>query len=468
MYEKLRRQQCLTRDRSEQGVALVTAILCMMLISVLGLALTTIGIVATTAAKNERQMSEAFYIAESGLGHGRALIEANGTTNFDTLLQAGDGTACNGDELSGVPSDPIPSAGLSFGGGRYEVSICDDHAYESSTTDPPDLPDTDPNNDANGFVRIVSTGFGADGAKATVESSLLVSTLPAIVVNGNLKINGDPTIIGDGGAVHANGDMDISGDPCFEQYYSSTGSINESGNPDTGSGCAGAGGFDSPPDKRPTEASVSIPDIDPTILKPLADWILHDDGTITDQAGNPQGGGAWSGWSFDAGKKEWKLGSNSTPAGTYYSEGSIVISGNPGIGDPAMSLTWIAEGYMDISGNPWFQADLTTGGVSYAVVTGHDYKLGGNPQITGVAYARQQIGISGNPAMIISGQIIALDDADTDYPNPGDENPVVRLSGGYMEISGNPTIDSDVTGVITKRVQRGWRECRGSGADPCS
>ena len=77
-----KRRESFLYNADERGVALLTSILALTLITVLGLALTTIGFVAVTAANNERQATQAFYAAESGLVHAKVLIEVNGTTNF--------------------------------------------------------------------------------------------------------------------------------------------------------------------------------------------------------------------------------------------------------------------------------------------------------------------------------------------------------------------------------------------------
>ena len=456
--------------KGQRGVALPTSLLALLMISLLGLALTASGIVSVTLSTNDLQAGEALYLAESGITHAKAIISSQGQS-FDTYLQTGNGTACDGDELSDPPSSPLSagdeissagSGGESFGAGRYEVSLCDDHDFES-TASGPGLPDTDPDHDANNRVRIVSAGYGADGSTATLEVRITMSPAnPAVLSEGNLRINaGNVQITGSAGAVHTNGDLDISGNPCAEQYFSAVGSLTEGGSPGTGAACN-----DSPTDTRTGATSITVPDLDPLNFKNDADWILKSNGTITDDIGNPQTGNPWDLWTYDSGLRQWDYGSSDDLiAGTYYSEGSIKIGGNPGEGGPPLTLTFIAEGYIDISGNPWMQFSLTKDGTAHALLTGHDLKIGGSPQYTGQSYAKHQLMISGNPD--IEGQVIVLDDADTDYPNPGDENPV-PLQSGYMEISGDPTIDWDGGGGSGSITLVGWRECRGANpADPC-
>ncbi len=149
-----------SRTRSQRGVALATSILALMLITLLGLTLTTAGIVASKTSTNDKQATQVFFLAESGIAHAKGLILNQGL-DFDTYLQAGDGTGCTGDELSDTPVTPfsageeitsIASGGEIFGSGRYEVMVCDD-----------DDGDSDLNDDDNDRILVVSTGFGADG-----------------------------------------------------------------------------------------------------------------------------------------------------------------------------------------------------------------------------------------------------------------------------------------------------------------
>ena len=222
---------------------------------------------------------------------------------------------------------------------------------------------------------------------------------------------------------------------------------------------------------------MDIPVLNPVDFKSDADFVMKTDGHVfagatcltcsaPSSVGDWKTGGGSDLWMYDASKQLWTSKTDSMPPGTYYSEGAIDFPNDPGNGGPAISMTLIAEGYVLIGGNPWFQADLVKNGTAYAIISGHDLKLNGNKQVDGVNYCRHQLSISGDP--VINGQVIALDEADPDYPNSGDENPVVRLSGGFMEISGNPTIAFDGGTAMANLTQSSWRECRGSNpATPC-
>jgi hypothetical protein len=452
---------------AQAGIALITTLLALALLTILALGLTAIGTTALLISRNDRETSDVHYIAESGLVHAKELIAAAHPDNLDPLLTAGDGVACNNDELSGTPpfplvaGDNIPAAGRALASGSYRVSICDD-ADDANLLD-----------DTNSRIRIVSTATGPNGSRATIEMIASRTLLPGILANGNLRLNGSPAIAGTQGAVHANGTLELPGSPCAEQYFSASGSI--VGDGESGAGCSGSPASGTPPgDLRPNQPLIEVPSVEPATFKNQADYVLGPDGLIRTPSAVVLGnatGGSWNGWSWDPGNKIWDA-SNAISAGTYYAEGSnIKISGNPGSGGPPgtppIALSLIAQGWVDISGNPSMQPDLTLGGKQYSVIAGKDLKISGNPSnpYQGLFYAGDQISLSGNPT--VNGQVIVKNTADNPFPNPGGINLVQLQAGGYMDISGNATITYNGLGGLAAVNRIGWRECRGANADPC-
>ncbi len=445
MAEKTYRTQLWVRKPAERGAALITSLLALGLISLLGMALTGTGIEAVTITANDRENTEVLYVADAGIAHARGLTSTLSFEEIVDLLVVGDGVPCNGDELSTQPTDPIPTpaaGGQPFPpAGRYEVLLCQD---------------------ALNRIVIVSNGFGRNGATVTVEVILNATPIPAVLVDGNLRINGNPSIMGVAGAAHSNGTLDITGNPCTEQYYSSGGSVNISGSPEGGAGCTQGAA-----DVRPGEEPIGMPDIDPANLGSGADYTLTDTGLVLDSLGNIIGGDDWEDWDWDSGNREWKAGNDILP-GTYYAQGSSInISGNPGSGNPnnpPISLTLIADGHIGISGNPRMEPALVSDGVSYSMVARLDLKISGNPSngYEGVHYAGHQIGFVGNPT--VNGQVIAANLDDFEFFG---EN-LVALQAGFMSISGNVTITYDGGDGLDFVGAISWRECRGADfTNPC-
>ena len=208
----------------ERGIALITALFAALFITLLGLSLTGLGMSALTSSRAEWDADDAMALADAGLSHAQAILQGSGgIQNFDGVLQTGDAVGCTGDELAFVPTLPasgfpvpaerIPQAGVVFGAGRYQVSVCDDHTLEQTLV-PPNANAAD---DANNTVLVRSTGTGANGALAMAQIRLRLVEVPAILVDGNLRLIGTPSVMGLLGAVHANGSLDLPGNPCTEQ-----------------------------------------------------------------------------------------------------------------------------------------------------------------------------------------------------------------------------------------------------------
>ena len=495
MFPGIVRTPRITARQAQRGIALIAVLLTLLIVTMLGLAVNTLGTLDLAIGTNERHAAEVLYIAEAGITHARSLIlgqsmgfnaEAGITQapslnlgqlmGFDASLQGGNGTACDGDELSSTPrppfsaADAIPGAGMTvLPGGSYRVFVCDDHSVEISLSPP----NTDPNVDANGTVLVRSVGTGRNGATATLEVTFMQVPLPGLLVDGNLRINGNPELTGPGGAVHANGELELPGNPCAAEYFSSATTV--TGDAQTGDCPSGS---DNPTDLRPGQSPIAIPPIRPADYRSAADYILGNDGQVYNPAGaqiGTPGSGAFNDWSWDPGNRRWVAG-NDIPAGTYYADDtpngtpntpaaatSIEIWGNPqGPGGAAIALTLIATGWINVSGNPKMRPDLSVGAQSISMLAGTDLSISGNPSIIhqGLHFAGHQISFSGNP--VINGQVIADNEADFGVP----ENLVEWKSGKFMEVSGNATINS--IGGLTTTKMAAWRECRGSNpADPC-
>ena len=269
------------RRPSERGAALVFALFGLATLTVLGLGLTSMGMMATKMTSNERDTQQAIALADAGLAHARKLITFQewDSPNMTPFLIGGDAVACNGDELSQAPPVPALPAGYptlfiqsaaaggqAFGAGSYRVYVCDDHLTD---VDPDTIIlDVNPNADVNKRILVRSVGTTANGATASVEQVFAANTVPALLVNGPLSVRGDVDVTGSGGIIHANGTMDIVGNSvCAEQYFSSAQQIT-GGIPEGGAGC------DEDGEVRPGSAPINIRQIYPSNYRWRADYWL--------------------------------------------------------------------------------------------------------------------------------------------------------------------------------------------------
>lgn len=466
---------------AESGAAIITSIMALLLVTLLGFAMVSVGLTAMNVSNNDRQQTEAFYIAEAGLTHATNLVKSAGSAQFTNILKAGDLTANTGDELSTQPSanTPIPKAGLTFGRGRYTVRVSDDAA----DTDGNDTA-AERNTDTNARLVITSTGVGRDGATATIEAIIGVSGgLPALLINGKLRINGNLQTNGSNGAVHANDTLDFDGNPCASQYFSSSTNIIDSSKA-LGAGCTGIGvtrqnqPIIAPPvwniraDFRDNSDYVLIAINDSFVtgsragdvyMRVVAAGIttitkVHNGLTSNDWKQTP----SQSIWTWESGNKNWKHGGSALPTGTYYSEGNMEIGDEFGVSSPVVA-TLIAEGYINISGNPRLSPKYQ----NYSMMAGMDLRINGNPAAgtnssSGIHYARHQIEFNGNPN--INGIVIGANIADTGSPNESGLTSgvnLVPLQDGFTVMNGNPiiTYDGSLLGGGGAAVVS-WREVR--------
>jgi hypothetical protein len=491
------------RLRAERGAALIFALLGLVTLSLLGMGLTSLGMMATTMASNERDTQEALALADAGLAHAKKMIlfQEWPWNDMTPLLTSGDGTACDGDELSqappgapaGYPTLFIQSAALggqSVGTGNYRVFVCDDHLTDAD----PDTGVLDGNADADVNKRILvrSVGTTRNGATATVEQVFESGETPALLVNGNLSVRGDVNVTGAAGIIHSNGRMDIVGNSaCAQQYFSSTELIT-GGIPEGGEGCNEDG------ELRPGSAPVNIRVMTPLDFKSRAEYWLstqtvagggggnnvvglvyrnlnYDPTTITAPNWQLQATAPAS-WSFSRNNFTWGSNGGSTlPETVYYIDTNVTLGGNVqnAAGGPAQ-MTILAEGWVNIQGGAKMTArlgappGLAIPGIGpITIVTGRDLELSGNTggvanTYYGLFYARHQVQITGSPT--IRGQVIALNEADTVWPTVAPINQVnpsnlVMLDAGFMKIAGTPNIEYDGDGLagVTGRF---WRECR--------
>jgi hypothetical protein len=496
------------RPRSERGAALIFALLGLVTLTILGMGLTSLGMMATTMAGNERDTQEALALADAGMAHAKKMILFQ-EWPWDTmtpLLANGNGTACDGDELAqappsapaGYPTLFIQSAatgGQAVGAGRYRVYVCDDHLTDIDRDT--GVLDTNANADVNKRILVRSIGITANGATATVEQVFQSGETPALLVNGNLSVRGDVAVEGNAGIIHANGQMDVVGNSvCAEQYFSSTESIT-GGIPEGGEGC------DEDGELRPGSAPVNIRMMNPLDFKSRAEYWLSTQ-TVTGGGGGGGGGGGndvvgvvyrnmnydpaavttpnWQpsaappSWSFSRNSFTWGTNGGSTLIETvYYIDTNVSLGGNVqnATGGPAQ-LTILAEGWVNIQGGAKMTARLGAppgprliGIGPITVLTARDLELSGNTggvanTYYGLFYVRHQVQITGSPT--IRGQVVALNEADTAWPavapipqvNPSN---LVMLDAGFMKIAGTPNIEYDGDGLagVTGRF---WRECR--------
>lgn len=395
----------------ERGAALLTAVFALLLLTLLGLSLTHLSLTALNVSNNDRESTEAFYIAEAGIEHAIALINAAGPGSYASIATRGN--------LSETPSathaDRIPVAGCNIGGGTYTVTVA--------------------NGGVAGRLRVTSTGTGRNNSNAVIEAVVGAETSVALVANGNVKLGGSLEIKGAGGVLHANGNLANSGSVRAQQHFSASGTLTNSGLMYTGTP---PNYNDNPKDLRQNQPSMPAPTITPATIALQADYILRSNGQLvvkdTGVIYTPTNTLKWNGWGWSS-SSGWSHDMSGTLNGTYYAQGgSIKWSGSVGSSGAPAQITLIADGSIQLGGTSHLTPDIP----GYLVIAGTDLKLPGTTTTYGggTLYAGHQFDSGGTTN--INGQVVVANLLDSTYPksNTDSENLVPITSGISASIDG--------------------------------
>jgi hypothetical protein len=431
---------------SERGVAVVAVLLVLLLISGLGAALAISATTETLMARNHQVAAEAGAVAEAGAAHGVTLtlthLRGWATQGFASpgaavtaLLRGPDDSV--GNAAADADNGSLEDLGVARPPGRvllagnpaatYELRVLDDDDPALGRgLSPLDVTrigeDGEPASDANSVIVVRAVGHAgttamrgasgvaggnafaggaaaASGAIAMVEASIGLRRLPAVVTNGPLTVRDNARIGGAAGSVHANGDLALVGTPAISGNASSSGVVSRGGSPVVGGTAAGG--------REP----MPLPPVRAAAYRSQADFVLAAsgvvraaDGSIVCDASSTPTACADAGvaWVRD-GADGWSLpDSTAPPAGTYYVEGDVSISGSPGTVAVPARLTVVAEGDITVSGDPVLAADAP----GLLLVTDGDLLLTGALRVTGEAriLVREQAHVAG--ATALAGQLL--------------------------------------------------------------
>jgi hypothetical protein len=445
-------------------MALIMVLLSLVIVSALSAAMVASARTEFLIARNHESGAHAQVAAEAGLNHAIEITltylsqwQVNGFASrqaaVDALFVGPDGQS--GTTASDADNGSLQNIGIVQPPARVALSAAAQTAYQARVFDEDDpargvtLSAADRTRigengnavtDGNSQVVVRAIGYSRDDTAVTLEATIGLLTLPAIVSDGDLTISGNPDVLGTNGSVHANDDLTISGNPTISEDATASDTYSSSGSPNIGGSSGGS---------RPL---ISVPNVQAIDYKPQADFILKSNGTMTNQGGtvlcdassnNDACANAGYGWKYE-GSGNWKIDSQDPVNGAYYVEGDARISGNPGTPATPIQISIIAEGNIEISGNPDLRPELP----EIMFVSNKDIKIAGNltmpTAFEGQILVREQLHLSGNPTL--AGQIIVQ--------NVTSVSSLVTSN----EISGNPTIVyNGLVGSNTFAVVA-WRE----------
>jgi len=381
----------LTSATSDQrGMVLPLTLMFVIILTTLSVALLTVGGHETLVAANHLKGVHALFLAEAGLEDA-----FNTFRNNTTLLTTSVSSSLTTLSVSG------PGSTLSAYGG-YTVQ------YQSAGLN---------------TVRVVVTGYtgtsGSQTATRVLRSIITVgfNNSDAVRTDKDLKISGNPTITGTCGSVHTNDDLTINGGPTV------TGTATASDDYDVGNSATVAAGSGGDKAKKviPTISASDFLTKAKATVSASQLYQFFSDGKVKDGSDTLittlSNNDTYRGWKYKTSPSaNWEFSADTAYDGTYYFQGDVKISGNPGSVLAPWNVTIIATGDIEMSGNP----NMNVHSLDTLLVSDDDIKVSGNPIMyeSGAIIAKDSVEISGNPT--IMGYILS----------GGDDN----------KISGNPTI----------------------------
>jgi Tfp pilus assembly protein PilX len=392
----------------QQGAVLVVSLLIMSVMSILGVNAVKKNIVQERMANNYRAGIESLNNAESGIEDALAVINAN-DLHLDGYSNELDP---NGDKnLDDRWTMVLADAG---DGVSYNLVMVDDNDG-----------DGDPATDSNEIVTLMVQGIGSNGTVRTISVAIgtedggafVLET--AILTEEDLDISGNPNLKGGIRDIHSNSDVTISGNSAV----TTSGQVSASGTV-TGTVAGGGTTLDSAP-------SIAIPDLNPGDFEQYVDYKMMSDGKVYDGSDNflaNANGVDYGGFIFDSTAELWTVVKDKPGdllTGDIYfmgDKGNLNILNSPGSNGNKWFVSIMTDGYLEISGNPYFSnyKDPTDpeGFQNILFLSKTDISISGNynsdNNIQGIIAAREQIAIDGNPN--IAGSVIAGgQDSTSDY-----------------------------------------------------
>jgi Tfp pilus assembly protein PilX len=233
--------------KDQRGIALITAILMLVVLSVLGIIAVNVTTIGAKITGNTRTSRQAFYMAEAGIDNAREVLRKHIAENWASypenqrlskeldLYKRGDGTLPDSSNVANfLPTDLPFINSTTMGNGSYKVYLTNDNSSDgidivTSTTD------------TNFHVTLTSFGYGPDNSRAIIQVTVLrvpIPNLPGAICLPGPNVNFFPS---DSNAVTVEGDAY----PAIAVNYSSSETeVREAllGPPDRSSKYTGEGG----------------------------------------------------------------------------------------------------------------------------------------------------------------------------------------------------------------------------------
>jgi Tfp pilus assembly protein PilX len=313
------------------------------------------------------------------------------------------------------------------------------------------------------IYRVTTLVRGPRNTSETVQAYMTAAGFDAgcaIMTKGNVDIPGTSDLNGTNRCAFSNGNVNVGAVPVHIGNVAAAGTVADTSKISSGGGTSSPG--------QPARA---FPTFNTNDYRPYVDYVFRSNGQILRVADNTvlgtfTSGSGWNGWYRESTSPvRWRKGnSTSSPAGKYYFEGNVAVSGNVGNSTNPWNVSFIAEGSIQISGECYFQnytghPTASTAVKNIFLMARGDIEMNGNSTgyaTTGLVISNEELKLNGNNSII--GNLIALNSNNTDpsgLDNFIDKN---ELSGTTV-ITYNPDPAKNLWPAEAKRLQ--WRTVDG-------
>lgn len=171
-----------TKDiiKNQKGIALVTAILMLVVLSVIGIIAVNVTSIGAKITGNTRTSKQAFYMAEAGIETAREVLRKHISENWSAfpenqrlskelnLYKRGDGTLPDSTNVANFLATDLPFINTTImGNGSYKVYLTNDGSDGVTST-----------TDTNFHVTLTSFGYGPDNSQAIIQVTVLRTPIP--------------------------------------------------------------------------------------------------------------------------------------------------------------------------------------------------------------------------------------------------------------------------------------------------
>jgi hypothetical protein len=308
-----------SRHNKNHGIILFSVLIILVSLTLVALTLTQRNTMDEMMSAAQRDSANAIAISESGIEAGFALVEQNYI--LGQVIK---------DELYQLPGGVLSQDTIS--GGNYLVTVIDGVPNDGIAT-------LNSVGDFNGSVReieIVLDMLRPGNAAFAILTSSDINSL-----DGSAEVNGPHA------DVHSNSDVEVGNlnSPGVDGVVSASGTVTAHDPSDIAGGTVDGA------------ALVEIPHVYPPEYLQYATAIFTGDCKVMSPGGaelaDLSGSATWHGWKCRPGV-DWTLGANPADgylSAFYYIHGNVKINSGP---DTEWMVTFVAEGNIEISGNPDF------------------------------------------------------------------------------------------------------------------